>query len=131
MYLDSQRTHWIVGKHQSRDDLGSYIEWIDFAERYQIIRMPPKRQIWLRSPGDCCHVQELCGLHDTVLMIVIPTHFVSIHCGYHNTFFSMDRSSSSLATLLQRQISPTGRTQSLHSKRYLISHLVRERQPNA
>lgn len=71
-------------------------------------RVPPKRQICLRSLRGFCYVQELCDLHDTVVMIIIPTHFVSMYCGCR--IFSTDRSSSSLATLLQRQISFTVRT---------------------
>ena len=82
-----------------------------------MIRIPPKQQICLKSSKARRHMQELYGLHDTVIMIFISTQFVNIHYKYHITFFAMDRSSSSLATLLQRQISPTGRIQNLDSKR--------------
>ncbi len=57
---------------------------------------PAARRL-LRTLSD---VQELCGLHDTVVMIIIPMQFVSMHCGCR--ILSTDRSSSSLATLLQR-----------------------------
>lgn len=63
-------------------------------------------------------------------MLIIPTQFVSMHCECLIMFFSTDRSSSSLVTLLQCQISPTEGTQPLNSKRYLTSHLVREHQRN-
>lgn len=80
--------------------------------------------------GPCQHVRELCNLHDIGMVLIIPTQFVSIHCGCLIMFFSTNRNSSSLATLLQYQISPTGSTQRLNSKRYLTSHLVREHQRN-
>ena len=80
--------------------------------------------------GPCQLVRKLCNLHDLGMVLVIPTQFVSMHCGCLIMFFSIDRSSSSLATLLQCQISPTGGTQRLNSKRYLTSHLVREYQRN-
>ena len=104
-YLDSRKTHWTVSKHHSRDGLGSYIEWIDFAKRYQMMRVPRKWQILFMVTGGllpCARAVRLtrysCNDHSTYAVRQYTW-------GYHITFFSMDRSNSSLATLLQRQIS--------------------------
>ena len=78
----------------------------------------------------CHHMWKVRYSHDMGMMLIISRYYVSVYGGCFIIFFWPNRSSSSLATLLQCHVSPTRSTQKSGLKAVLTSHLVREHQCN-